>query len=73
MIEPRWLTIRQAADYLGGLHPKSLYRACLQGKIPNVKQPGIGRRVDKLALDRLLEGRSIGPGQFGKELEAKQV
>ena len=64
-IEIRWLTIRQASEYMG-LHPKSLYRACLQGKIPSVKQPGIGRRVDRLALDKLLESREVGPGEFAK-------
>jgi len=67
MIEPRWLTIRQASEYLG-LHPKSVYRACLQGKVPSVKAPGIGRRIDKLALDQFLQARSVGPGEFGKEL-----
>jgi len=64
-IEMRWMTIRQAAEYLG-LHPKSLYRACLEGKVPSVKQPGIGRRVDKLALDRLLESRTIGAERLTK-------
>ena len=64
-IEMRWITIRQAAEYIG-LHPKSLYRACQQGKIPSVKAPGIGRRVDKLALDRLLESREVGPEEFAK-------
>jgi len=67
MIEPRWLKIAAAAEYIG-VHPKTLYRACLEGKVPSVKAPGIGRRIDKLALDQFLQARSVGPGEFGKEL-----
>jgi len=60
-IERRWLTIREGAAYLH-LHEKTLYRVCLEGKVPSIKVPGIGRRIDKRALDSLLEHRSINHG-----------
>lgn len=66
-IERRWLKISEAAEYLG-LHSKSVYRACRQRKIPCSKLPGIGMRIDKQKLDRLLEEQGIDPSAFGKTL-----
>jgi excisionase family DNA binding protein len=53
-IERRWLKASEAGEYLG-LHPKSIYRACSQGRLPCTRVPGIGLRIDKQALDLLLE------------------
>ena len=61
-IERRWLKIREAAEYLG-LHPKSLYRACARRKIPHVKAPGVGLRVDKRELDLMLERQRTGSAE----------
>ena len=66
-IERRWLRVSEAAEYLG-LHPKSIYRACHQQKIPFSKARGIGVRIDKLKLDSLLERQGIKPRDFGKTL-----
>ena len=55
--ERRWLTAREAGDYIH-LHPKSIYRSCRAGKIPYAKVPGIGIRIDRVALDALLGGRA---------------
>ena len=55
-LEKRWLTAAEAGEYLH-LHPKSIYRACHERKIPYAKAPGIGVRIDKEGLDVLLSGR----------------
>lgn len=51
--EKRWLKATEAAEYLS-LHPKSVYRACRQHKLPCARVPGIGIRIDKQGLDELL-------------------
>ncbi len=70
-IERRRLKISEAAEYLG-LHPKSVYRACHQSKIPYTKSPGIGVRIDKFELDALLERQGIGPKEFGEQLRERE-
>jgi excisionase family DNA binding protein len=70
-IEKRWLKVSEAGEYLG-LHPKSVYRACCQRKIPFSKAPGIGIRIDMRELDSLLERRGINPKEFGKTLRDKK-
>lgn len=54
MIERRWLTVKETANYLN-LHPQSVYRDCYKGKIPFSRVPGIGLRIDKKALDEQLQ------------------
>jgi len=66
-IEKRWLKVSEAGEYLA-LHPKSIYRACCQRKIPFSKTLGIGIRIDKLKLDALLEHHGVKPREFGKTL-----
>lgn len=66
-IERRWLKVSEASEYLG-LHPKSIYRACCQRKIPFTKAPGIGVRIDKRELDALLERQGVNSRKFGKVL-----
>jgi excisionase family DNA binding protein len=61
-IERRWLRVREAAEYMG-LHPASVYRACARKRLPCAKVPGVGLRVDKLALDAMLERGEIRPGE----------
>ncbi|TFH49515.1 MAG: DNA-binding protein [Methanothrix sp.] len=67
-IERRWLTASEVGEYLA-LHPKSVYRACRNHKIPFSKAPGIGVRVDKVELDQLLERLGFRPEQFGESLK----
>ena len=67
LIEKRWLKASEAGEYLG-LHPKSVYRACCQRKIPFSKVRGIGVRIDKRKLDALLERHGVKPREFGKTL-----
>ena len=67
-IEKRWLKVSEAGEYLG-LHPKSVYRACCQRKIPFSKAHGIGVRIDKRKLDALLECHGIKPKEFGNTLK----
>ena len=67
-IERRWLKASEAGEYLG-LHVKSIYRACKQKKIPCSKIPGVGLRVDKYLLDRLLEELGFSSKDFGKILK----
>ncbi|MDW7759006.1 MAG: helix-turn-helix domain-containing protein [Acidobacteriota bacterium] len=69
-IERRWLTASEAASYLN-LNKKSIYRSCHQRKLPHAKVAGIGLRIDKRALDALLERESIGPREYGQRLEGK--
>jgi excisionase family DNA binding protein len=57
--ERRWLRASEASEYLG-IHVKSVYRACKQRLIPFSKAPGIGVRIDKAALDKLLETGELG-------------
>ena len=66
MIEKRWLKVKEAAEYLG-VHEGSLYRSCVRREVPFTKAPGIGVRIDKLALDAMLERRGIAPKEFGRE------
>jgi excisionase family DNA binding protein len=70
VIERRWLKVSEAGEYLG-LHPKSVYRACYERKIPFSRAAGIGIRIDKLNLDALLEKRGINPHELGKVLNGK--
>jgi len=49
----RWLTIREAADYLG-LHPKTAYIWAARGVLPAARIGGT-IRVDLLKLDEFLE------------------
>jgi excisionase family DNA binding protein len=71
-IERRWLKVSETGEYLN-LHPKSIYRACYQRKIPFSKAPGIGVRIDKRELDALLERQGISPEEFGKTLRDKKA
>ena len=50
----RWLSVSQAADYLG-VSRKGLYNTIERGLIPHSKVKGIGIRLDRYKLDRLLE------------------
>lgn len=67
-IEKRWLTASETAEYLN-LNPKSVYRACHARKLPYAKVPGVGVRIDKRALDTLLEQESITLRAYGKRIE----
>ncbi len=67
-VEKRWMSVREASEYLG-LHLKSLYRACRRKQIPCSKYRGIGVRIDKKALDELLERRSVRPDECERELK----
>lgn len=70
-IEKRWLKVSEVGEYLG-LHPKSVYRACWQRKIPFSKASGIGIRIDKQEIDALLEREGINALGFGRALKAKK-
>jgi len=56
----RWLTVKEAAGYLG-LKYKGLYNSLKARKIPFSRAKGIGIRLDRLALDRLLERNQTLP------------
>ncbi len=66
----RWLRVRDAAEYLG-IAPKSVYRGIARRQIPAAKCAGIGVRVDRQALDELLEALGNAPGQFRDKQEGK--
>lgn len=51
----RWIRCDEAAELLH-LSEKNVYRAVKNGKLPGRKVPGIGVRLDRLAIDRMLEG-----------------
>jgi excisionase family DNA binding protein len=70
-IERRWLTAPEVGEYLS-LHPKSVYRACRTHRIPYTKAAGVGVRIDKLELDRMLERMRISPEEFGKSLKSER-
>jgi excisionase family DNA binding protein len=54
----RWLKVMEAAQYLGS-SPKGLYHSLSTRKIPFSKVRGIGIRVDRLELDKILERGQI--------------
>jgi excisionase family DNA binding protein len=62
-IEKRWLKVKEAAEYLG-IHEKSLYRSCSRQEIPSSKAPGVGVRIDRLELDKLLERQRRGKAEI---------
>jgi excisionase family DNA binding protein len=50
----RWLKVTETASYLGvSLH--HVYRMHRRGQLPSFKLPGLGVRVDRLALDAKIE------------------
>jgi excisionase family DNA binding protein len=50
----RWLKVTETAAYLGvSLH--HVYRMHRRGQLPSFKLPGLGVRVDRLALDTKIE------------------
>jgi len=53
--ERRWLSVRQAAEFLG-LHPKTVYDLASRGKIPSAKIGG-ALRIDLRRLTQDLEGQ----------------
>lgn len=56
----RWLRVAEAAQYLNQ-NVKSFYRCLRKRQIPYSKCPGLGIRIDKLELDRLLERNQTLP------------
>ena len=62
-MDRRWLTVKETAVYLN-LHYKSVYRLVYKRKIPFSKPSGIGIRIDKVELDRLLEASGKHPNSF---------
>jgi hypothetical protein len=69
-LERRWLKVSETARYLG-MNVKSVYRSCSARLIPHCKIRGVGIRVDKHALDLLLERRGVGPEEYGQSLGEK--
>ena len=67
-LERRWYTAREIGDYLK-LSLKGVYKACSRRRLPFSKIPGVGVRIDKQALDALLERLAISPVQFGESLK----
>jgi excisionase family DNA binding protein len=49
----RWITAAETAAYLG-LHLVTVYRLISQRKIPHSRVGGIGVRVDREALDKII-------------------
>jgi excisionase family DNA binding protein len=65
MNERRFLTVRQAGE-LYGLHPKTVRALCRARKLAHVRIPSVngGRgqiRIDRIAVDRMLEEREVVP------------
>jgi len=61
--ERRWISVREAA-VIYSLHPKSVYQLCRRRLIPHTRIPSLrgGRgqvRIDRPALDQMLEEREI--------------
>lgn len=50
----RWLKVAETAVYLG-LSPHHIYRMHRRGQLPSFKLPGLGVRIDKVALDSKIE------------------
>ena len=71
-LERRWYTPREIGDYLK-LSLKGVYRACSNRRLPFSKIPGVGVRIDKQALDALLERLAISPEQLGASLKEKET
>jgi excisionase family DNA binding protein len=67
-MEPRWLTVKAAADYLS-VRPATIYEWAGDGTLPGVvriarRHPGgqgrhrVTIRIDKMALDEFLKRRA---------------
>jgi excisionase family DNA binding protein len=67
-LERRWYTAREIGNYLK-LSLKGVYKACSCRRLPFSKIPGVGVRIDKQALDALLERLAISPERFGATLK----
>jgi len=67
-LERRWLKVSETAQYLG-MNTKSVYRSCSARQIPHCKIRGVGIRIDRHALDALLERRGQGPEEYGAVLK----
>ena len=59
-LERRWIRCDEASALLH-LNLKSVYRGVRTGKLPGRKVPGIGVRLDRLAIDKMLEGTAPIP------------
>lgn len=59
-MERRWYTAAEIAAYLS-LSPKTVYDLCSRGILPFVKKKGIGVRIDKRRLDKMMEAEEIIP------------
>ncbi|MBU1181371.1 MAG: helix-turn-helix domain-containing protein [Proteobacteria bacterium] len=57
-MEKRWLTVRDASEYLGA-HEQTIYIWAQTARIPSVKIGG-SVRIDRKALDRALEAQLDG-------------
>jgi excisionase family DNA binding protein len=54
ILEPRWLKSIEAARILGVSRP-AFYRIYRRGHLPSLRVPGLGIRVDKKQLIKLLK------------------
>ena len=61
-MERRWYRAPEIAAYLS-LSAKTVYDLCSRGLLPCVKFKGIGLRIDKAKLDKMLEAEEITPVQ----------
>ncbi|MBW2645927.1 MAG: helix-turn-helix domain-containing protein [Deltaproteobacteria bacterium] len=59
-MQRRWISVREAAEYLD-LHVKTIYGLVARGTIPFSKISGYGIRIDRKALDRMLEDATVMP------------
>lgn len=50
----RWLKVAEVAHYLG-LSQHHIYRMHRRGQLPSFKLPGLGVRIDRVALDAKIE------------------
>jgi excisionase family DNA binding protein len=50
----RWLKVAEVAGYLG-LSQHHIYRMHRRGQLPSFKLPGLGVRIDRVALDAKID------------------
>ncbi len=57
----RWLKPCHAA-FLMGASRETVYRLCAAGKLPSLKYPGLGIRIDRERLENLLDSSAAPRG-----------
>jgi excisionase family DNA binding protein len=66
----RWLKAVEAAEFLG-VHIHTIYNNVARGLLPFTHRPGIGLRIDREALEKLMEDEVKARLKAGAQVKPK--